>query len=279
MCQFDTPNFIYYSYIIVFILTFITALSVLLKNTTHPANRDAFIFMLMMAFWILNDFAQWIFHSIAINLFFARISILFFFIFLFFLYFSYEFARKPITFAKKLFLAIPFLALTPFVLTDFNVEIYSASTCDFAIGPLIFYGYFLTAAYATLATKILVKKFQDLATPLQVRAQIKILISAIWFAWIWIVIFDEVFRISTLKGAIIDISPYFIVGELFFVSLIAFAIIKCDLFNFNTVPATAFSLILWSAIFISILFFPVNIFFTLVSAILYVILLLVFWKV
>jgi hypothetical protein len=278
MCQFDTPNFIYYSYTAVFILTLLTAFSILYRDSKHPVNRDAFIFILLIAFWILDDFAQWTIHNIEINLFFARISILFSAIFLFFLYFSYEFVRKKINNAQKWIMATPFLLLIPLIFTNYNTKIFNASTCDFVEGPLIFYSYILNALYAAWATKILIEKRQDLATPRQVRAQIKILISALWFAWIWITVFDEIFRISTLNNAIFDISPYFIIGDLFFVSLIAFAIIKCDLFNFNTVPTAAFTYILWTAIFVSIIFFEVSMLFTMVAAIFYVILLLIFWK-
>jgi hypothetical protein len=278
MCQFDTPNFIYYSYIAVFILTLLTAFSILYRDLKHPANRDAFIFILLIAFWILDDFAQWTIHSIELNLFFARISILFSFIFLFFLFFAYSFARKRINIAQKWVMAIPFVLMIPLAFTGYNARIFSASTCDFVEGPLIFYSYILNAVYAAWATKILIEKYQDLTTPRQLRSQIKILIWALWFAWIWIAVFEEIFRISMLNNMVFDISPYFIIGDLFFVSLIAFAIIKCDLFNFNTVPTGAFTYVLWTAIFVSILFFEVNMLFTLVAAIFYVILLLIFWK-
>lgn len=278
MCQFDTPNFIYYSYAVVFALSLITAFSILYRDIKHPVNRDAFFVVFFMALWIISDLAQWVVHNVAWNLFFARLTVLFSFIFLFFLYFSFEFTRRRFSFREKIVYAIPFFAIFPFVFTDLNVWTRDAGSCDFIEGPLFFYSYIVNAIYACFSTKILFEKYKDLATPHQVRSQIRILIIALWFAWIWITFFEEIFRISMLRGSAIDISPYFVVGILFFISLIAFAIIKSDLFNFNTVPTETFSIIIWSAIFMSLLFFQENILSMLISAILYVILLLIFWK-
>lgn len=279
MCQFDTPSFIYYSYPAIFLLAILTAFLILFRNTRHPVNKGAFIFIFLMALWVVDDFAQWTIHDVATNLFFAKLSVLFSSIFLFFLFFSYEFIRKPLHYFEKFIFAIPYIILVPLTFSDYGTHIYNVRTCDFIEGPLIFYSYAISVIYSFWSTRVLISKYKDLTTPHQIRSQIKVLVSAVWFACIWIVAFEEIFRISILAGRIFDISPFFMIGELFFMSLIAFAIIKLDLFNFNTVPTTIFAIFLWSAIFISIVFLQMDVLFSLIAAILYVILLLIFWKV
>ncbi len=144
MCQFETPIFIYYSYILVFILSIITGLVILLKDKKHPMNRNAFYFIAIIALWIANDFVQWTVHDLKINMFSARISYLSNFVILFYLYFVYYFTYTPISQKKKKLLAIPLIIsglITlfsdfHFVISDFNPE-----TCDYIPGINIYITY------------------------------------------------------------------------------------------------------------------------------------------
>ena len=106
------------------------------------------------------------------------------------------------------------------------------------------------------------------------KFQIKILISAIWFFVVWNMMYEGIgkFNIS------IDITPHFIIGNLLFVSLIAFAIIKKDLFEFRNVFLDWFTIFLWSILFAGLFIFAANPFVMILCAVAYAALLLIFFR-
>lgn len=279
MCQFETPVFIYYSYIAVFFLSLVTAFIILYRNKSNPVNRNAFYFILIIAFWILNDLFQWIVPDWKLNMLSARISYLANFIVLFYLYFSYHFTYTPITAKKKFLLAIPFIIsglITlfsdfHFVISDFNLE-----SCDYIPGKNIFITYFLQVTYAILATRILWKRYKDNVADLIAKSQIKVLISAIWFFVIWCIIYEEIGKWTYFSDSFMEISPHFVIGNLFFVSLIGFAMIKKNLFGGAGILKTGLVVFIWSAIFFGMFVFGTNIFVTIMTVIFYIILMKLF---
>lgn len=277
-CQFQTPNFIYYSYITVFILTLTTAFIILFKDRKHSINRNAFYFILSISFWILVGFLEEVVHNLNVNFFVARVEILIGFSALFLLFFSYHFTRTPINARKKFWLSIPFLILIPFVPTDLNLRIFDAETCKFVDGPLVFYVYAIVVWYVILALLNLSKKLNDPITSYHVKSQIRILRWAIIFFMIWNIIKEEIIRITTLQNYLFETAPYFIAGSLFFISLVVFAIIKSDLFEFNSVLTSGFTITIWSFIFLGLIVFGTNITVILVSIIFYLVLLIIFLK-
>lgn len=281
MCQFDTPIFIYYSYILVFILSIITSLVILLKDKKHPMNRNAFYFIAIIALWIANDFVQWTAYDLKINMFSARISYLANFVMLFYLYFVYHFTYTPISQTKKILLAIPLIisglitlfSRFHFVISDFNPE-----TCDYIPGINIYITYIISIVYAYLATRVLLKKYNDRTTSLFSKSQAKVLISAIWFFVIWNIIYEEIGKATYFSDSFIEISPHFIIGNLFFVSLIAVAIIRNNLFEFNNVLRSWFAIAIWSLIFFLMFLLLTSIHVFIICAAAYIALLIVFWK-
>ena len=278
MCEFETPSFVYYSHTVVIILSLITGFLILTRNPKHPMNRNAFYFIFILALWVLNDLVIWTTHDVKWNMFFNRISYLADFAVLFFLYFAYHFTRMKINFRKKILLAIPYVVLavlahTKLAFTDFNYE-----NCDYTSGPLMFYLYLLDFIYISFATCIFMRSYRDKIIPLVTKVQIKILICASWFFVLWVIVYEEIGRISSLNGKNFDITPYFLIGNLLFVSLIAFAMIKKDLFEYRNVPLDWFTVFLWSLLFAGFFIFATSPFVIIMCTVAYAVLMVVFFR-
>lgn len=273
MCQFETPNFVYFSYAAVIILTLITGFSILLKDPKHPTNRNAFYFILIVALWIFDDLLQWTLHDSFWNMFFARVSYMSDLIVLFFLFFTYHFTYTKISLKKKFLLSIPYILLAILGHSSLAFRYFDINTCDYVGGPLLCFALILDVVYMYLVTRVLMRYYRNPIIPLVSRRQTRLLIFAGWFFVIWSVIYETIGMIDAS-----DITPYYIVGNLFFVSLIAFAIIKKDLFEFRNTLTSLFVVFLWILLFAGLLFFATTPFVFGMCAIAYVILMILFFK-
>lgn len=281
MCQFETPIFIYYSYILVFILSIITAFIILLKDKKHSMNRNAFYFIAIIALWIANDFVQWTVYDLKINMFSARISYLANFVLLFYLYFTYYFTYTPLSRIRKILLAIPLVIsglITLFSNFHFVISDFDPETCNYIPGINIYITYAISIAYAYLATRVLLKSYNDRKTSLFSKSQAKVLISAVWFFAIWNIIYEEIGKATYYSDYFIEISPHFIIGNLFFISLIAVAIIRNNLFEFNNVLRSWVAIAIWSLIFFLMFLFLTSVHVFIICVAAYIALLIVFWK-
>jgi hypothetical protein len=108
--------------------------------------------------------------------------------------------------------------------------------------------------------------------------QIKILIPAIWFFALSNILSEEIYRIGFLMGSYFDNTPIFIISNLFFVSLIAFVIIRKELFEFPVVITSHYTIVIWTLIFLGFLFFYSNLTLVILAAIFYAALMYIFWK-
>ena len=278
MCEFEAPSFVYYSHAVVIILSLITGFLIVARNPKHPMNRNAFYFILIIVLWTVDDFLLWMIKNAPINMFFTRISYMADFAVLFFLYFSYYFTGKKITLKNKIFFAIPYMILAVLAHTNYAFKEFDLKTCNYIDGPLIFYLFFLDIVYASWATYVLLKTSHNLVDPIASRLQGKVLAFAIWFFVIWSIIYEWIWNRSLLNGSYTDNTPHFIIGNLFFISLIAFAIIKQGLFNFRNVFLDWFVVFLWSLIFVGLFVFATNPFVIIMFAVAYVILMAIFLK-
>lgn len=233
MCDISAPAFIYYSYISVFILSFVTAILILLRDRKNRANRYAFFVIFFIALWTLDDFVQWKIRDVELNLLFAKFSGFVDLIFLFFLYFSYHFTNTPISLKKKIAFAIPIFILTPFYFSDYFVRIVDTNSCSFDDGPLMFFLYTLDLVYIIWSSIILSRACKNPKAHYMMKYQVRVILIAIWFLITAGIIYQVLGNVSAFGDLSLDISAYFIISNLIFVSLIAFAIIKCELFNFK----------------------------------------------
>ncbi len=280
-CVFEAPSSIYYSFITVFLLSILTAFIILYRNKENPKNRSAFFFILMIAIWIIVDLAQWTTKNENFGIFLQKLTIFSATIHLFFLYFSYHIADTPISCKKKIIFALPLAIFIPWIFTSFGNGIIHPEkyvTCYFIKGPIIWYYYLLVLFYTFESFRILAKRHKEPIALYQLKSQLRVSMFAIVFLTAWIIFFKEIFHLGTSKLDAVEFSSFFITGIFFFITLIAFAIIKCDLFEFNTVPTKRFTISLWSVIFLSMLLFNISSVFVITYAIAYAILLLIFWK-
>lgn len=204
------------------------------------------------------------------------------FVTLFFLFFVYHFTYTSINIRKKLIISVPYFILAAFSLfgdMKYILPYFDSETCDYnTTGSIIFYSYFLDVVYSFWATFILIRHYKNRIIPMVTKSQIKVLISAIWFFTVWNIFYEEICKISFLNGHLVDITPHFILGNLFFVSLIAFAIIKKDLFEFNNVLTCGFTIAIWTFAFLVLLFFPMSMVSSFLAIVSYLALMLIFWK-
>lgn len=249
MCQFETPLFVIYSYISLIALSFVLAFSILGKNFRHPLNRNAFCFMLLLGLWTVGDLVQWTTHDPKINYLFFRLSYLIDFFFLFFIYFSYALAGRKITRRQSILFALPFVPIIIAVVGNIGLGSVDQN-CDYESGWFIWFGLILDVIYAIWASMILVNKYRQPSTHYLVILQIRLLIFAIMFFALWNMAYEIVDFWSIANEWGIDISPYFILGNLSFVLLLIYNIVEYEMFSFESLPRHWFAFAVLSCIFL-----------------------------
>jgi hypothetical protein len=235
---------------------------------------------MFMALWTVANFMQWILHNAEWNLLFVRItSILSGFITIFFVYFSYGLVRVKINLKKKLLFLVPYLGIIALIFLKRDLQFFNMTDCEYAMdGFFMLYDYLFEIAYVSWATYIMIKNRNNSNCNILVPFQIKILISAIWFFTLWNIFYEEIGRRNILVEKYSEIDPYFIIGNLFFVSLIAFAIIRKELFEFPIVITNHYTVVVWTLIFLGFIFFYYNLTLIILAVIFYIILMYIFWK-
>ncbi|HCU70722.1 MAG TPA: hypothetical protein DIC35_03120 [Candidatus Moranbacteria bacterium] len=277
MCEFETPLFIIYSYVSVITLALITSFSIFLNDRKNSQNRNAFYFISIIALWTIGDLVQWTTESASVSYIFFRLSYLVDFFYLFFLYFAYAMVGKELGWKKKLVFALP-LSLTVFaVAKKYAIGSVDPETCEYALGWYIYVSLFLNLAYALWASMILLRKYFDPFIWHNKKKQIRILVFAIMSFVLWSIAYEalDLFRIAEKMQ--IDISPYFILGNLFFLTLIVLAVIEYELFDFKVLPRKWFVFSIFSAIFWGMFFLTLTPVFYSILLIFYVAIIWIFW--
>ncbi|MFA6159476.1 MAG: histidine kinase N-terminal 7TM domain-containing protein [Parcubacteria group bacterium] len=277
MCQFETPLLVIYSYISVIILSLITAFSILYKNKKHSLNWNAFYFIFIIALWTAGALAQWLVHDIQIIFLFFRLSYLLVFFFLFFLYFSFDFVDEKLSQKRKIIFALPFLVTVFSVIGGYGIGSVEPKYCDYTLGWLAYYNLFVGLAYSVGAIIVLMKKYKQPLVSYKIKLQIGILILAISFFILWNMAYEVIYVFSLIKKTEIEISPYCILGNLFFIILMIFNIIEYDLFDFDITPGKWFAFSIFSIIFLGMFFLSLTPTFYLTLLIVYIAVIWVFW--
>lgn len=280
MCLFETPFYIYYSHIAVFVLCFLTAILILIVDPKKASNRSAFYFILAIALLVADVFGQWTIHSVAPNKFLVEASIvLVVLIPLLFVYFSYHYTHTELKKKTKLLLALPVAVLAIFAFSKYAFDVFNVDDCFYAEGKWIsFASYLLEIFYTIWAVRVLVKYYRLPQGNIIIDNSIRILVPAFCFYTVWNIVFSEIDRISFYTNSYIESTPHFITGTLFFISLIAFAIIKKDFFEFPMVITSHYTVVVWTLIFLGFIFFYSNLTLVILAAVFYVILMIIFWK-
>jgi hypothetical protein len=253
----------------------LTAFLILFRKPKEASNRNAFYFILLMALWVADIFGQWTIHGVAFNMFVVRMSIpMVALILLFFLYFSYYFTQRKIELKNRLPMAVPCFILIILSFTNYAFDAFNISDCYYAEGKWIsFFSYIIEIFYAIWASNVLLKYYHKPDGNLLIQNSIKFLVPALGFFVVWNIIFREIDRIIYIES-----TPHFITGTLFFISIIAFAIIKKDFFEFPVVITNHYTVVVWTLIFLGFLFFYSNLTLISLAVIFYIILMYIFWK-
>jgi hypothetical protein len=249
MCQFETPTFIIYSYISVIILSIITAQSILRKNPRHSLNQDAFSFISIIVLWTAIDLGRWLSHDVKLNFLFFRLSYIIDFFFLFFLYFSYSFVGKKLSQRKKVFFALPLLVTVFAIAGNYGIGTVDELDCSYNFSWLIIFSLIFSFVYSTWASAVLLRRYYHPTVNYKTKLQIKVLVFAIILSVMWGIAYEIVDILSISHEWGIEISPYFILGNLFFIALIIFNIIEYDLFDFDVLPQKWFTFAVLTTIF------------------------------
>lgn len=279
MCQFDISKLGLYSFSIVFILSLIVSFSLLLNDRKSPVNKSAFAFLFIISLWVGDNIILASVHNIKIYFFADQLSMLLVFFPLYFLYFAHYFSGKELSRKKKIIIALPLVPIVVLLFTKYNVYPIDASKCNDGEGLLHWYAYLVAIIYAIWAIILFLKKYRDKATSYQVKNQIKILIISIIYIVLWIIISLIIGNYTRSRGNIIDeeITSFSLLGIMFFISLLSFAITKYSLFKFKITSTKALVTILWMILLVMLFFINKSIAYSVVAFILYSILLLIFW--
>lgn len=277
MCQFETPLLVIYSYVSVIILSLINAFSILYKNKKHSMNQNAFYFIFIIALWTAGDLVQWLTHDMKISFFFFRLSYLLVFFFLFFLYFSFDFVDEKLSQKRKIIFALPLLVTVFSVAKGYGIGSVEPKSCDYTLGWLAYYSLFVSLMYFFGAVIVLMKKYKQPLISYKTKLQIRILVLAIVFFISWNMAYELIDIFSIIEKTEIEISPYCILGNLFFIILIIFNIIEYDLFDFDIIPGKWFAFAVFSVIFLGMFFLSLTPTFYLTLLIVYIAVIWVFW--
>lgn len=279
MCQFDVSKLAFYSFIIVFILSLVVSFSILINDRKNPVNRNIFFFLLVFSLWIGDTVLTWYIKNITVNFLLEELTTLLVMAMLFFLYFSYYFSGIELTTKKKLLLTLPFFPIIALVFSDYNFVILKASDCTFDNGSLIWYVYLVGISYTIWSVVILIRKYKDADTTPRVKNQIKILMIASVFIVFWIILFNIIGNYAISKNIDIEeqTTSFFMLGIMFFISLLAFAITRYSLFRFNIVSTKALITVVWMVLLVMMFLIGGGAAYLASAFILYSILLLIFW--
>ncbi|HCU70714.1 MAG TPA: hypothetical protein DIC35_03080 [Candidatus Moranbacteria bacterium] len=277
MCEFETPLFIIYSYSSVIILSLIIAFSILLKNPKHSLNRSAFYFISILALWTMGDLVQWLTRNVQISEFFLRLSNLVDFFFLFFLYFAYALIGKDLNWKKKLIFALPIFITVFLVVGNYGMGNVEPLYCDYDSGWVIYYSLFIDLVYSVWASAILIKEYLRPLAFYKTKLQIKVLVFTIISFILLNIAYETVDIFRVMDKLNIEISPYYVLVNLFFLVLMIFNIIEYDLFEFSSVPRRWFAFSVLSVIFLGMFFLSLTPLFYFILLIFYIMIIWMFW--
>jgi hypothetical protein len=184
---------------------------------------------------------------------------------------------EELSWKKKLVFALP-LSFTVFAVAGkYAIGSVDLDTCEYALGWYIYPSLFLNLTYAIWASTVLLRKYFNPFVWHNKKKQIRVLVFAIMSFVSWSILYEalDVFRIAEKME--IDISPYFILGNLFFLTLMTFAIIEYDLFDFRILPRKWFAFSILSVIFWGMFFLTLAPVFYSILLVFYVAVIWIFW--
>ena len=231
MCNFEIPTLLYFAFIPTLVASLYLAIFVFFSNYKSSVNRNFTYFILLYFFWNLTELGQWKILNVNQNLLFARLSVLFSFGILFFLYFTYAISDSPLSKIKKMLFALPFLPIVTLLFTNLNAYIENSSTCANQQGGIYYYVYFLILVYLAWSLRILIAKIKK-STNI-VRIKLKLILIAFGVTIGWFLLFTILYAIILEKNISLanNLSLFAPIGMIFFIGVVSYVIEKYQIFD------------------------------------------------
>ncbi|MEI7890863.1 MAG: ATP-binding protein [bacterium] len=249
MCNFEIPSTLFYFYIPVLIGAFLLAFLIFFSNKKSQSNRDLFVFILTLCFWIFISLFEYFPFDSSVNLFVARLLVLTSLELLFFLFFSYSFVGKPLDIKKRILFFLPFIPIIFLLPTDLNIKMVDYASCQNENGYLYWYVYFILFIYLGMALKNFFKSYNAEKSDSILKKQIRIVSYSIGFLVTWFVVLVELVDYYSRVGNFVlsnDVIPMFIpVGILIFIGFLFYAITKYQFLEIKMIAAQILTYAVW----------------------------------
>lgn len=234
ICNLDFPQSLNsYVHIPVIVILLFLGVFIFLSDSKKSINRNLFLFILFLIFWVSNDYLQWMTFDERNILFFSRLAIIGPFALFFFLLFSYEFTKKKISVLKKIVFFLPFLPIIFFINTNYNTTLDLNGNCNVSAGWLYIYLISISIAYIGLAISVLLGFYRKNGGDEKIKKQIKIIIQGILYSTLWAILVVILSGVSFLNDYLGGdyISLFITVSTIIFVSFNVYAIARYQMLN------------------------------------------------
>lgn len=226
-----------YIHIPTIIVLLLLGLFIFLADSKNTVNRNLSFLILVLIFWVLNDFLQWMTFDESSILLFSRLSILGSLSVLILLYFAYAFSGKELSARKKIYLFLPFLPVILFIFSNYNTSLVSGGNCDVSSGLLYIYLILIFILYVGWSVKILFDYYGENKQDKKIKNQVKIIAIGFASTIIWIItilgLINFSFFIKYTGGD--NVSLFISVSMLFIVTFTVYAIAKYQLLNIKII--------------------------------------------
>jgi signal transduction histidine kinase len=233
-CYVTVPSLLYYSHIPVGIIALCFGFFVFFKN--RSAEAGALLAMgVFFSTWVALDLFLWASHDSRFIMFvWSFVNILENFVSVFTLYFVYLFLEKrDVLLRWKMFVAflfLPFLALIP---TGINLKGFDVAVCEATQGPIIYYFYFLEVFFFLWLLGFLLYKIAHSSG--EERKKVVLLsVGSIFFLLS--------FSGMNILGSVTEHWEYLqygLFGMPVFMGLLAYLIVRYQIFNIKLLAAQA----------------------------------------
>lgn len=246
----NVPSLIYYTHVTALILSLLVGLFVYLNNRKNLTNKILFFSLVPFLLWVFFNIIIWASNRSDLIMFLWSLQIMLeplTYIGMFYL--LYVFVNKHDVSAKTKIVAflayLPLLAIIP---TKFNLPAFDVSLCIPVESFYAYYSYVLEASSILGIALFATRKYQLEKSP-DVRKQILYLALGV-------VLFLLAFASGNIFGSLTDdwvTSQYGLFGTPIFAALIAYLVVRYQVFNVKLIAAQALVIALWVLI-LSLLF-------------------------
>ncbi len=238
ICNTDFPQSLNsYVHIPVVLILLLLGGFIILSDSKKTINRDLFLFILILTFWVSNDFLQWMPLGEESILLFSRLSIIGPISLLFFLFFSYAFTGRKLSVLKKILFALPFSPVLFFIFSKYNTTLDTFGNCNVSFSWLYVYVVFISILYIAASVKILFNFYRKKREDEIAKKQIKIISQGIVYSALWVVLILGLSISPQLNSYFAGdyISLFLPVGMLIIVGFTVYAIARYQLLNTKVV--------------------------------------------